>query len=539
MTFLEVQADFSEGISQGYIDIPGFPRINFPVSWSFLFGQPTTKKPTPTVRATPRAGSTTKSSGTTPKYSSTTKKSSGSTKPSGPNTANPSSSTAKPGVSSSNGPATSTKPGDNCPGCHAPLQNWGGNFNFSTRHINYPTTTAGVQQLVNECKGKVRPMGTRHSFSPIANSDDTIICLVHMNLILSVDPSVPSVTVQAGITYTDLIPFLQSIGLALPILASLAEISVAGGMQTGAHGSGYGIGNLATQAIALQMVLADGSVKNYTKNDPEFPAAALGLGAMGIITEVTLQLEPTYNLAINVFENMSISELDNNMDDLIQAGHAVNLWSTFGTPGLLDQVWITSKVDSNGVNAYGNVSQLYGAPAATAQASPIAALPPTFVVPQMGIEGPWYERLTDYDLGLSGNEGHETQSEYYLAYDDFLPALKALQNLSAEINEVVYVSLFRITEADELWMSPQYKKRTMAIHFSWQPKLDQVMALLPKIEAILAPYHPIPHWGKLFTLKPADYLSQMPKHDDWKAQVEQLDPTHKFRNQFLNEKIFV
>uniref|UniRef100_A0A915CZS4 FAD-binding PCMH-type domain-containing protein n=1 Tax=Ditylenchus dipsaci TaxID=166011 RepID=A0A915CZS4_9BILA len=450
-----------------------------------------------------------------------------------------------PGGSSSGSPSSSTPASSSstvsepCPDCGAPLQNWGGNFNFSTQNINYPTSTAGVQQLVKECKGKVRPMGTRHSFSLIADSNDTIICLVHMNLILSVDASVPSVTVQAGITYTDLIPFLQSIGLALPILASLAEISVAGGMQTGAHGSGYGIGNLATQAIALQMVLADGSVKNYTKNDPEFPAAALGLGAMGIITEVTLQLEPTYNLAINVFENMSISELDNNMDDLIEAGHAVNLWSTFGTPGLLDQVWITSKVDGNGTNKYGNVSQLYGAPAATAQASPIHALPPTFVVPQMGIVGPWYERLTDYDLGLSGNEGHETQSEYYLAYDDFLPALKALQNLSAEINEVVYVSLFRITEADELWMSPQYKKRTMAIHFSWQPKLDQVMALLPKIEAILAPYHPIPHWGKLFTLKPADYLSQMPKHNDWKAQVELLDPTHKFRNQFLNEKIFV
>uniref|UniRef100_A0A915D0Y3 FAD-binding PCMH-type domain-containing protein n=1 Tax=Ditylenchus dipsaci TaxID=166011 RepID=A0A915D0Y3_9BILA len=534
VTLLEAQAVSREGASQHVVNIPGFPPIKF-LFHGLLYLDDLLQKSQLLL--------------------STTKKSSGSTKPSGSSssastTANPSSSTAKPGASSSNGPATSIKPNgstpttqapDSCPGCRAPLLNWGGNFNFSTQDIKYPTTTAGVQQLVKECKGKIRPVGTRHSFSEIANTNDTLICLVHMNLILSVDPSVPSVTVQAGITYTDLIPFLQSIGLAIPMMASLGEISIAGAINTAVHGSGAGIGNLATQVLGLQMVLADGSVVQYSKgqNDTELAAATVGLGALGIVTQVTLQAQPTYNLAINVFENMDMSVLDTQLYNITHSGYAINMWSTFGTPGVLDQVWITTKVDSNGVNAYGNVSQLYGAPAATAQSSPIAALPPTYVVPQMGIVGPYYERLTDYDLGLSGQEGQQTQSEYYVDFDDFVPALKALQTLSAEINAVVYVALFRITEKDELWMSPQYKKTTMAIHFSWQPKLDQVMALLPKIEAALAPFNPIPHWGKLYTLKPEQYLPLLPKYPEWREQVELHDPTHKFRNKWLEENIFV
>lgn len=447
---------------------------------------------------------------------------------------NKASSTAK-GSSSTTSKATT-----DCPGCNAPLQNWGANFNFSTKDINYPTTTAGVQQLVKGCKGKIRPVGTRHSFSQIANSNDTLVCLVHMNLILGVDPSVPSVTVQAGITYTDLIPFLQSIGLALPMLASLAEISIGGAIQTAVHGSGSGIGNLATQVLGLQMVLADGSLVQYTKaqNSTDFAAAVVGLGALGIITEVTLQLQPTYNLAINVFENMDMSVLDDHFDDVINAGYAVNLFTDFTQQGLLNQVWVTSKIEGNNSNPMANVSQLFGANAASTQTSPIAALPATYLVTQLGITGSWFNRLTDYDVGLSGLEGQQTQSEYYVAYDDFVPALKALQSLSSQIAPVVYTGLFRITEEDDLWMSPQYKKRTMGIHFSWQPQLAAVMALLPKIEAALAPFKPIPHWGKLFTQDPAQYLPLLPKYGEWRAKVESLDPQRKFRNQFLDEKIF-
>ncbi|KAI1704738.1 FAD binding domain-containing protein [Ditylenchus destructor] len=412
--------------------------------------------------------------------------------------------------------------------------NWGNNFRFSTTNIQFPTSVAEVQQIVKNAN-KLRVVGTRHSFSKIADSPDTMLSTLALKNIISFDASVPSITVQAGITYTDLNPYLQYIGFALPNLASLAEISVAGAAQTGAHGSGANHGCLATQIRSLQIVLANGTVANYGPNDSELKAIAVGLGAFGVITQVELEVEPTFNLTNYVFVNMPEEDIYNHFDEIENLGYSVQLFTDFSTPGVYDQVWVWERSDAN--SDVGNLQNLYGASRSYEQVTPIDALPPTYIMDQ-GIEQPWYYGLVDYHLGLSGFDGAEIQTEYFLPYENAVPALQAMSNFSALINPRVYTMLVRTIKGDDLWMSESYNRTTVSIHFTWKPNMTALQEVLPQIEQALIPLGACPHWGKVFDQVPETYLPRYSKLSEWKQLAEKLDPTHKFRNQFLEDTVF-
>ncbi|KAI1700517.1 FAD binding domain-containing protein [Ditylenchus destructor] len=412
--------------------------------------------------------------------------------------------------------------------------NWGNNFRFSTINIQYPTSVEEVQQIVKNAK-KLRVLGTRHSFSKIADCHDTMLSTLALKNIIGFDASVPSITVQAGITYTDLNPYLQYIGFALPNLASLAEISVAGAAQTGAHGSGASHGCLATQIRSLQIVLANGTVANYGPNDPELKAIAVGLGAFGVITQVELQVEPTFNLTNYVFVNMPEDDIYDHFDEIENLGYSVQLFTDFSTPGVYDQVWVWVRSDAN--SNVGNLQTLYGSTRSYEQVSPIDALPPTYIMDQ-GKEQPWYYGLVDYHDGLSGFDGAEIQSEYFLPYENAVPALQAVSNFSALIAPRVFTMLIRTIKGDDLWMSESFNRTTVSIHFTWKPNMTAVMEVLPQIEQALLPYDPRVHWGKVFNQGPDTYLPSYAKLSEWKQLAETLDPTHKFRNQFLEDTVF-
>ncbi|KAI1703529.1 FAD binding domain-containing protein [Ditylenchus destructor] len=415
------------------------------------------------------------------------------------------------------------------------LHNWGNNFRFSTQNIQYPTSVEEVQQIVRNAN-KLRVVGTRHSFSKIADSPNTMLSTLALKNIIGFDPSVPSITVQAGITYTDLNPFLQYIGFALPNLASLAEISVAGAAQTGVHGSGPNHGCLATQIRSLQIVLADGTVANYGPNDPELKAIAVGLGAFGVITQVELVVEPTFNLTNYVFVNMPEQDIYDHFDEIENLGYSVQLFTDFSTPGVWDQVWVWVRSGEN--SNVGNMQNLYGATRTHEQVTAIEALPPTYLMDQ-GKEQPWYYGLVDYHTGLSGFDGAEIQSEYFMPYENAIPAIQAVSNFSDLIAPRVYTMLIRTIRGDDLWMSESFNETTVAIHFTWKPNMTAVMEVLPQIEQALLPYGARPHWGKVFVQGPETYLHRYPKLNQWKQLAERLDPTHKFRNQFLEDTVFV
>ncbi|KAI1701064.1 FAD binding domain-containing protein [Ditylenchus destructor] len=416
------------------------------------------------------------------------------------------------------------------------LHNWGDNFLFSTQNIQYPTTVEEVQEIVQNAD-KVRVVGTRHSFSTCADSPDTILSTLALKNIIGFDDSVPSITVQAGIAYTDLNPYLQYLGFALPNLATLAEISVGGASQTGAHGSGLSNQCLASHIRSLKIVLANGTLATYGPNDPELKAIALGVGAFGVITQVELKVEPTFNITNYFFLNMTAQNLYDHFDEIENTGYTAQLFTDFSTPGVWGQIMI---MDRSGSNAnIGSLQNLYGATRATTKVSPILALPPTYLVDQ-GVEQPWYFGLVDYHLGLSGFDGGEIQSEYFLPYENAVAAIKAVTTLSDLIAPRVHTMLIRTIKGDDLWLSEMYSQSSVvAIHFTWKLNMTAVMEVLPQIEQLLIPYCAKPHWGKVFAQGPETFLHCYPKLADFKQLAEQLDPTHKFRNQFLEDNVFI
>src|SRR6202163_2882259 len=200
------------------------------------------------------------------------------------------------------------------------LQNWAGNLTYSTNNVFYPKTVSEVQTLVKKC-GNLRGLGTRHCFNSIADSKYNLISSNSLNNILSLDTVNNTVTVEAGIKYGELAPYLDKKGFALHNLASLPHISVAGSITTATHGSGVKNGNLSTQVRGLEIVIADGSLVKLSKEkDGEtFNAAVVGLGALGIITQVTLALQPTFLVRQRVFVKMPLAELKDHFAEIVSA----------------------------------------------------------------------------------------------------------------------------------------------------------------------------------------------------------------------------
>src|ERR1700682_2187694 len=175
------------------------------------------------------------------------------------------------------------------------LRNWAGNIEYSTDRLQTSTSLAQVQDYV-KTQPKLKVLGTRHCFNNIADSKDGFLSLKPMDKVIVLDPAKHTVTVGAGITYGQLCPYLDSNGFALHNLASLPHISVAGACTTATHGSGEKNGNLATAASGLEMVTAAGEVVNLSReiDGDKFSGAVVGLGALGVITQVRLDIQPTF-----------------------------------------------------------------------------------------------------------------------------------------------------------------------------------------------------------------------------------------------------
>src|SRR3569833_2065259 len=225
----------------------------------------------------------------------------------------------------------------------APHEIRAGNIHYSTDHVHTPANLDEVRDVVKKCS-KLRTLGSRHSFNRIAASNQNQVSLEHLDQI-EIDDKARTVTVGAGVRYGQLAPVIDAKGYALPNLASLPHISVAGAIATATHGSGLHNGNLATPVRALEIVTATGDVLHLSrdKDGDQFAAAIVGLGAVGIATRVTLDLQPTFQVAQTVYQNLSFSELEHNFDGIFGAGYSVSLFTDWQTHRAT-QVWIKRRL---------------------------------------------------------------------------------------------------------------------------------------------------------------------------------------------------
>jgi xylitol oxidase len=416
-----------------------------------------------------------------------------------------------------------------------PLSNWAGNLQYSTGNVHYPKTLAEVQEVVKKCS-KIKALGSQHSFNTIADSTENQLSLKELNKLVSIDKEKNTVTVESGMKYGELAPLLHENGYALHNLASLPHISIAGACATATHGSGIKSGNLSTAVSAIEFVNAAGDIVSLTKEkDGElFYGAVVGLGAIGIVTKVTLDLLPTFKMKQVVYQNLPISALKDNFNAIEEMGYSVSLFTDW-TNNSINEVWIKSRAEDSDKPA---ATDLFGATLATKNLHPIATESAENVTDQMGIPGPWYERMPHFKMGFKPSAGKELQSEYFIPVEHAYDAIVAIEKLHEQITPHLFISEIRTIAADNLWMSPCYKKTCVALHTTWKQETDAVMKLLPLFEETLAPFNPRPHWAKLFTLAPHVLQSRIEKLADFKNMVKQYDPQGKFRNDFLEKNLY-
>ncbi len=417
----------------------------------------------------------------------------------------------------------------------APRENWAGNITYSTDHVHTPANVDEVRDVVKSCS-KLRALGSRHSFNRIADSTQNQISLEHLNKI-DIDDTARTVTVGAGIKYGQLAPVIDGRGYALHNLASLPHISVAGAIATATHGSGIRNGNLATAVRALEIVTASGELIQLSrdKDGDHFPGAVVGLGAVGVVTRVTLDLLPTFQVAQTVYQNLNFDELAHNFDAIFGAGYSVSLFTDW-QHHQATQVWIKRKLQSG--EKHESAAEFYGAKRATEKLHPITGHPAESCTEQMGIPGPWYERLPHFKMNFTPSSGRELQTEYFVPRERGYDAILAVEKLRDQITPHLFVTELRTIAADHLWISTAYERDSLAIHFTWKPEWEAVKRILPQIEAQLKPFAPRPHWAKLFTLSPALLQAQYARLADFKALLKQHDPSGKFRNEFLERNLY-
>jgi alditol oxidase len=414
------------------------------------------------------------------------------------------------------------------------LKNWAGNLEYSTGNVHYPKTVEQVQEAVKKCN-KLTALGSQHSFNKIADNTENQVSLKEMNKVISLDKTANTVTIESGMRYGDLAPYLHENGFALHNLASLPHITVAGTCATATHGSGVNNGNLSTGIAAIEFVNAAGEVISLSKKDGEqFQGAVVGLGALGVVTKLTLDLQPTFNMKQYVYRNLPMGELEKNFMTIMSGGYSVSLFTDWKNKNI-NEVWIKSKVEPGDVSA---PPELFGAKLATTNLHPIETLSAENCTEQMGVSGIWYERMPHFKMGFKPSAGKELQAEYFVPIEHAYEAMMAMEKLHEKITPHLFISEIRTIHEDNLWMSPCYKKTCVALHTTWKQETDIVMNLLPLVEEQLAPFNARPHWAKLFTLSPSVLQSRIEKLADFKQLVNQYDPNGKFRNDFLNKNLY-
>jgi xylitol oxidase len=408
--------------------------------------------------------------------------------------------------------------------------NWAGNYTYRAERLHRPSTLEQVREIVAAAP-RVRVLGSRHSFNDIADSQE-LISLAGLPADVVVDRAARTVSFGAGLAYGELAMALNDEGLALHNLASLPHISVAGAVATATHGSGNANGNLATAVAGLELVDSAGEVITAARGDADFDGLVVGLGALGAVTRLTLDVEPTYDVRQRVFERLPWDALYEHFDEISAAGDSVSVFTRWHETA--DQAWVKRRVTDVPEDVR---ADLFGAPAATVERHPILGLDPVNCTPQLGRPGRWSDRLPHFRMGFTPSAGDELQSEFLLPREHAVAAIEAVRALGDRIRPVLQVCEIRTIAADRLWMSPQYGRDSVGLHFTWRPEPEAVTRVLADIEAALVRFEARPHWGKVFVGDAATIADRYERLPDFIRLTERLDPRGAFRNRWLEDRV--
>ena len=411
--------------------------------------------------------------------------------------------------------------------------NWAGNIAFRAARHHSPTSIEELQTVVSGAR-RLRPLGTGHSFNRLADTDGDQVSVAALPQLLEVDAEDRTVTIAAGMRYGEVAVPLHDRGWALANLGSLPHISVAGAVATGTHGSGERNGGLATAVRALEMVVPGGALVTLDRDrDADiFGGAVVALGALGVVTRLTLDVVPTFEIRQYVYDGFDYEQFVASFDDVVSAAYSVSVFTNWRDP-LRAQVWLKRRVDSP-EHAAGEPPQHWlGASLATGPRHPLAGMPPENCTPQLGEPGPWHERLPHFRLGFTPSSGAELQSEYLVARGSAVAALQAVAGLREQVAPVLQTSEIRTIAADDLWLSPAYHRGSVALHFTWIADGAAVAPVVSAVEQALEPFDARPHWGKVFSTPPHVVSRLYERSADFTALARRFDPGGVLHNEML------
>jgi FAD/FMN-containing dehydrogenase len=384
----------------------------------------------------------------------------------------------------------------------ATWRNWAGNESARPRRTALPRSADEVADEVRKAAADgltVRMAGTGHSFTPVAATDGVLLYPGGMTSIRSVDAAAGLVTVEAGCPLRVLNASLQARGLSLANMGDIQAQTVAGAIQTGTHGTGRDIGGMAAQVAGLEMVLADGTVVSCSADSPGdglFDAARVGLGALGVVTAVTFRVVPAFLLEARE-QPMRWSEVISRLDELTSANEHFEFYWFPHTEGCL-----TKRNNSSP-----------GPP------RPLPAF--RYLLDD--------ELLSNTLFGVTCRLGHAFPAAIKTVNGVAGKALGSRSYVDAAYR--VFTSPRRVRFNDP-WLSTAFGRASayIAIHvFHASPHQEYFR----DVEALMTAVAGRPHWGKMHTRR-AEYLRQAyPKHGDFVALRDRLDPERRFGNAYL------
>jgi len=413
-------------------------------------------------------------------------------------------------------------------------RNWARNIEFSAAELARPDSLAALQQVVAGAD-RVRALGSGHSFNRIADTGGVLVATAGAGSTMTVDAGRNVVRVSGGVRYGELARYLDSLGYALHNTASLPHISVAGSVATATHGSGDANQNLAAAVRAMELVTASGEVAALSRGDDGFAGAVAGLGSLGIVATLELEIVPSFQVRQWVYEGLPSGAVTGSFEEIFGSAYSVSVFTDW--TGRNNRIW--QKVRASGPGGAGGgrgdgAASWLGARLADGPRNPVPGMSAGNATEQLGRPGPWHERLPHFRLEFTPSAGAELQSEYLVAREVAVPAVEALFALGDQISPILQIAEIRTMAADDLWLSMAYGRDTVGFHFTWVQDDAAVAPVLLAIEAALAPFDARPHWGKVFSTPPDVVRGLYPRYDEFVELRRRYDPAGKFRNEFMD-----
>ena len=408
-----------------------------------------------------------------------------------------------------------------------PKTNWAASFHYGFRDCLYPSSVEAVREIVARSP-KIKTVGSGHSFNAIADGE-VALSLADVPIDPVIEGDGRQVSVGGHCTYGELALFLHGHGLAVHNLASLPHISIAGAIATATHGSGDRNGNLATAVSGLEIASGDGRLVKVTRGDADFAGMVVHLGALGVVTRVTLDVQPEFQVAQRVYEGLGWDRLLANLDEIMALGYSVSVFTQWGQQA--GSIWVKRTASAEDWPA-----DIHGATRAMVNRHPISELDAQNSTDQLGQYGRWSDRLPHFKMGFTPSNGEEIQSEFHLPRKHGAAAIEALLSIRDKFAHLVQAGELRTVAADELWLSPQYHRDTLSFHFTWVRDQEAVNAAVGNIEQALSPFAALPHWGKVFTER--NIGAKYEKLAEFVRLRDRMDSERRFSNPWLEDVVF-